>query len=160
MKNKEFINIDYIYNLFIDHKYDEIIKSSDDYLDSSCDNNYFIIVSMVIRIDIYRALSFINRSTIIKDNLDKVSEGEAIFNSISVLSQNEADYSLSRLLFMYNFINSVFKEEINRDIGDKKTYYYIRLNEMISDLYEANASIKLIDELTNVSDLLLRSNLN
>lgn len=144
-----------ILELFRLHKYQDIIKLSDDYLDKSVSDNYYIILSMVIENDIYRALSFINRSVVIKDNLDKISLGGANFNSIATLSLSSEGYPLAKLLFIYNFVNSVYKEELSNPIKDKQSYYYIRFNEMINDLFEAQGSIEIISELTNDSDLLL-----
>lgn len=149
--------IDNICELFSCKKYDEVIMVGETHIDSSIINNYYVLVSLLIKDEIYRALSFINRSKIIKDNLDILEEGGANFKKLADLSNSQETFSLSLLLFISNFINSVFKESLlNNESGSK--YYFIRINEMIDELYISGASSDMIDELTHCGEMLLDEN--
>ncbi len=142
-----------VFEYFASGNYDKVIELGEKQIDSSVLNNYYVLVSLVIKDDIYRALSFINRSKIIKENLCYLEEGGTNYTTIATLSKDEDKIEIAMLLFMCNFINSIFKEMmVNKEKEDH--YYFIRFNEMIDDLYCANCSKDLLSELTNISRLL------
>ena len=138
---------------FINKEYDKVIQIGSTFIDSSFMNNYLTLTSMVISGDLFLALSFIRRSKLIKDNLDYLEEGGANYTALAKLSLDDSKIDLALMLFMTNFVNSVFKEEL----GEKsEVELFIRMNEMIDDLYEAGASSAYLSELTKNARLLSR----
>ena len=145
------MDINDLFDSFTKKEYDRVILIGEEHMDSSPINNYYTLLSMVIWGDMWRALSFMRRSILIKENLAYLEEGGANFKSLALLSLSEDKIDLALMLFMCNFINAVFKEELDTD---DKLGLFIRMNEMIDDLYSAGASSEYLRELTKNARLL------
>ena len=140
-----------LYDYFVEGRYDKVIELGDSNIDSSCINNFYTLFSMIKVGDIFRALSFIQRSRIIRENLNYLEEGGANFKALADLA-NSDKMDLALLLFICNFINAIYKEKILNENGSDSLF--IRMNEMIDDLYSAGSCQEFLEELTKYASLL------
>ncbi len=133
-------------------KYDQVIILYFEFLKNNIETDeilYYTLLAHIALVDIYQALSIINKSSILNDSsiLEYLEVDGANYSNL--IKTNKLAKEKQLVILITNFIKGIARELANNITIDQE-YILLRLFDLINTLYEIGYYDELIQELLDV----------